>query len=260
MDLRGWLKAELPGFLLALQFLTRLRLPVEVDYAPEAARDSPRWYPAVGVVVGVVTGVIYWGAAGLFTPVLAALLATAAGVILTGALHEDGFADACDGLGGNRPRERVLEIMRDSRIGTYGVLGLGLMLAGKVAALAALPGLAVPFVLIAGHAASRASMLWLMASSDYVRDRGAGSAVAGGVDQRTMVTALAVTGLALLPLLFVLPVMGAVLGLGGLVAGHFAMRHRFEVRLGGYTGDCLGAVQQCSEIGFYLGVLAWIGS
>ena len=256
--MKDWLKAELPAFLLALQFLTRLRLPIEAEYAPDAMRDSPRWYPAVGVVVGVVTGVIYWGAAGLFTPVLAALLATAAGVILTGALHEDGFADACDGLGGNRPRERVLEIMRDSRIGTYGVLGLGLMMAGKVAALAALPGMVAPFALIAGHSASRASMLWVMASSDYVRDQGAGSAVAGGLNQRTMMTALAVTGLALLPMIFVVPVMGIVLGLAGLVAGHFAMRHRFEARLGGYTGDCLGAVQQCSEIGFYLGVLAWV--
>jgi adenosylcobinamide-GDP ribazoletransferase len=258
MDVKAWIRAELPAFLLALQFLTRLRLPVELDHAPEAMRDSPRWYPGVGVVVGVIAGVIYWGAAGLFTPVLAALCATAAGVIVTGALHEDGFADACDGLGGSRPRERVLEIMRDSRIGTYGVLGLGLMLAGKVAALAALPALAVPFVLIAGHAASRASVLWVMASSDYVRDQGAGSAVAGGVDQRAMVTALATTAAALVPLLFVLPLTALAVGLAGLGAGHFAMRRRFEARLGGYTGDCLGAVQQCSEIGFYLGVLALV--
>ncbi|MEO6300296.1 MAG: adenosylcobinamide-GDP ribazoletransferase [Paracoccaceae bacterium] len=258
MDLKAWARAELPAFLLALQFLTRLRLPVEVDYAPAAMRDSPRWYPAVGVVVGILTGVLYWASAGLFTPVLAALIAVAAGVILTGALHEDGFADACDGLGGTQPRERVLEIMRDSRIGTYGVLGLGLMIAGKVATLSALPVGAVPFVLIAGHTASRMSMLWVMASSDYVRDQGAGSGVSGGVDQPTMVTALVVTGLALVPVLFVVPVMALLMGLAGLAAGHFAMRRRFEARLGGYTGDCLGAVQQCSEIGFYLGVLAWV--
>ena len=256
MDVRGWFKAELPAFMLALQFLTRLRLPVAFDYGPDAMRDSPRWYPKVGVIVGAVAGVIYWGAAALFSPVLAALISTAVGVILTGALHEDGFADACDGLGGDSPHARVLEIMRDSRIGTYGVLGLGLMIGGKVAALAALPVLAVPFVLIAGHAASRASMLWVMASSDYVRDQGAGSAVAGGVDQRTMVTALVTSFVALLPLFFVLPFMALVIGLAGLAAGHYAMRHRFEARLGGYTGDCLGAVQQCSEIGFYLGVLA----
>ncbi len=255
MDLRSFVKAELPAFLLALQFLTRLRLGIEVEFSSEAQRASPRWYPGVGVVIGAICGVVYWGAAVLFPPLVAVLVSVAAGLIVTGALHEDGFADACDGLGGMRPKERVLEIMRDSRIGTYGVLGLGLMLATKVTALAALPVLAVPFVLIAGHAASRASVLWVMASSDYVRDAGAASSVAGGLDQRAMVIGLACAGVALVPLLFVLPVLAFVLGLAGLAAGHYAMRHRYEGRLGGYTGDCLGAVQQCSEVGFYLGLL-----
>ena len=257
MDMKTFAKAELPSLLVALQFLTRLRLATQVDYSAEAARASPRWYPGAGAVVGLITGVIYWGAALLFPPLVAVLVSVAAGLIVTGGLHEDGFADACDGLGGVRPRERVLEIMRDSRIGTYGVLGRGLMLATKVAALAALPVLAVPFVLIAGHAASRASMLWVMASSDYVRDAGAASAVAGGLDQRAIVTGFATTAVVLVPVLFVLPFLSVVLGLAGLAAGHFAMRHRYEGRLGGYTGDCLGAVQQCSEVGFYLGLLVW---
>ena len=255
MDLRAFIKAEVPAFMLALQFMTRLRLPFEVDYSPEAARASPRWYPGAGVVIGLITGVVYWGAAALFPPVVAVLMSVAAGLIVTGGLHEDGFADACDGLGGVRPRERVLEIMRDSRIGTYGVLGLGIMLATKVAALASLPVLAVPFVLIAGHAASRASVLWVMASSDYVRDSGAAREVAGGLDQRAMMTALVTTAAALLPLVFVLPVLAVPVAVAGLAAGHYAMRHRYEGRLGGYTGDCLGAVQQCSEVGFLLGLL-----
>ena len=249
-------KSELNAFLLALQFLTRLRFPVE--FSADAMRASPRWYPGVGVVIGLVTGILYWGAALLFTPVLAAILSTAAGLILTGGLHEDGFADACDGLGGSQPRARVLEIMRDSRIGTYGTLGLGLMVATKVVALAALPVWVVPFVLIAGHAASRASMLWVMVSADYARDQGAASPALGGMDQRAVGVALACTALALLPLLFVLPLLAVITGLLGLVAGHYAMRRRFEARLGGYTGDCLGAVQQCSEIGFYLGILALV--
>ena len=253
MDLNAFAKAELPAFLHALQFLTRLRLPVE--FSPQAQAASPRWYPGVGVVVGLIAGVIWWGAALIVPPVVAVLVATAAGLIVTGALHEDGFADACDGLGGERPRERVLEIMRDSRIGTYGVLGLGLMLATKVAALVCLPMVAVPFVLIAGHAASRASILWVMASSDYVRPAGAATGVAGGLDQRAIVTGLVTAVVALLPLLFVLPFLSVLMAVAGLVAGHYAMRHRYEARLGGYTGDCLGAVQQCSEVGFYLGAL-----
>ena len=127
MDLRGFARSELPGFLVAVQFLTRLPLPFEVDYTPEAARASPRWYPGAGVLIGLITGLVYWAAALLFPPLIAVLVSVAAGLVMTGGLHEDGFADACDGLGGVRPRERVLEIMRDSRIGTYGVLGLGLM-------------------------------------------------------------------------------------------------------------------------------------
>ena len=254
MDLSRWIRAEGPVFLLAVQFLTRL--PVTVDYTPERLAATPRWYPAVGVLVGVLVAVVWWGASLMFPPVVAAMICTAASVLITGAFHEDGFADACDGLGGGRTRARVLEIMRDSRLGTYGTLGLVLMLGGKIAVLTALPPYAVPMVLVAGHAASRASAVWVMASSSYLRDQGTGKPVANGIDAGGVAvigwTMLAVT----LALLWAVPVGAVVVGALGLVAGHYAMRRRFERRLGGYTGDCLGAVQQCSEIGFLLGVLA----
>ena len=254
MDLNRWLRTEWPVFLLAVQFFTRL--PVTVDYTPERLEATPRWYPAVGVLIGVMVAVIWWGASLIFPPVVAAVVCTAASVLVTGAFHEDGFADACDGLGGGLTRDRVLEIMRDSRLGTYGTLGLGLMVGGKIAVLAALPPQAVPMVLVAGHAASRASAVWVIASSSYLRDHGTGKPVANGIDARGVAvigwTLLAVT----LALLWVVPLWAVVTGALGLVAGHYAMRRRFERRLGGYTGDCLGAVQQCSEIGFLLGVLA----
>lgn len=253
MDVVGFLNRESPAFKLALQFLTRL--PVKAVYSPEAMRHSPRWYPAVGIVVGALAGLAYSIAYWAFTPLLAVLLALAAGMVVTGALHEDGWADACDGLGGVRPKERVLEIMRDSRIGTYGVLGLILMVAAKALSLAALPGPCVVFVLIASHAASRGSMVWVMASSDYARDKGAGSAVAGSIDRQALTVALTTTGVALLPLLFVVSFGTVLSGLAGLALGHVLMRRWYEPRLGGYTGDCLGAVQQCSEIGFLLGIV-----
>lgn len=258
MDVVGFFNREIPAFKLALQFLTRLNLTA--PYTPEAMRQSPRWYPGVGIVVGVIAGLAYIIGYWFLTPMLAVLLAVAAGIIVTGALHEDGFADACDGLGGVRPKERVLEILRDSRIGAYGVLGLILMLSAKFMALAALPGASVVFVLIAGHAASRASMVWVMASSDYVREKGAGSAVAGGIDRQALTVALTSTGVALLPLVFVLPLESILCGVLGLGLGHILMRRWYEPRLGGYTGDCLGAVQQCSEIGFYLGILFAVSS
>ena len=253
MDLIGFYNRELPAFKLALQFLTRLS--VTTSYSPEAMRQSPRWYPAVGIVVGVICGLAFSVGYWLFTPMLAVLLAIATGVMATGALHEDGLADACDGLGGVRPKERSLDIMRDSRIGTYGVLGLILLVSAKFMALVALPVSSVAFVLIAAHAASRGSMVWVMASSDYVREKGAGSAVAGGIDRQALMVALTTTGAALLPLVFLLRLEAILGGVAGLALGHVVMRRWYEPRLGGYTGDCLGAVQQCSEIGFYLGIL-----
>ena len=258
MDLVGFLNREIPAFRLALQFLTRL--PVAAPFSAEAMRQSPRWYPAVGIVVGAVAGLVFAVADWGLTPPLAVFLAVAAAVVVTGALHEDGFADACDGLGGVRPKERVLEIMRDSRIGAYGVLGLIFMIGTKGLALSSMPATDVFFVLIAGHTASRAAMVWVMASSDYVREKGAGSAVAGGIDRTAMMVALITTGVALLPLVFCVRMEAILCALAGLVLAQVLMRRWYEPRLGGYTGDCLGAVQQCSEVGFYLGLLVVIGA
>ncbi len=254
--MRERLADEVAVFLLAVQFLTRLPLPAELGYSPARMAATPRWHPGVGVLVGALTGLVFWLAAHVWPPALAALISTAAGLLLTGAFHEDGFADACDGLGGGATRSAALEIMRDSRLGTYGAAGLGLMLAAKVVALAAMPVAAVPLALIAGHAASRASSVAVIATSAYVRDHGTGKPVADGVGDGGLALALATGGLAILALALALPpaaVAGALLGLG---LGHAAMRSRFERRLGGYTGDCLGAVQQTSELGLYLGVLA----
>lgn len=258
MDLVGFLGAEGPAFRLAVQFLTRL--PLAAPFSEEAMRRSPRWYPGVGALVGVVAALAHLAGFWLFSPDMAILLALAAAILVTGALHEDGFADACDGLGGQRPKERVLEIMRDSRIGTYGVLALVLIVSARFLALRSLPVEAVGLALVGGHAASRASMLWIMASSDYARESGAGSAMAGAIDRQALGLALASTVLALAPLVLVLPLATVITGLAGLVLGHVLMRRWYEPRLGGYTGDCLGAVQQCSEIGFYLGLLLPLSS
>jgi adenosylcobinamide-GDP ribazoletransferase len=255
---RARLAEELTCLLLALQFLTRLPVPTGLGYTPARMAASPRWHPAVGALIGALTGAGLWLAAQGFPPLLAALLSTAAGLRLTGCFHEDGFADACDGLGGGTTRERVLEIMRDSRLGTYGTAGLGLMLAAKILALAALPiAVAVP-ALIAGHTVSRASSVLVLATSTYVRDHGTGKPVADGIGAGGLIVALTTAVLALVPLGLRVPPLGVVGALVGVALGHLLMRRRFEPRLGGYTGDCLGAVQQTSELGLYLGLLAWL--
>ena len=242
---------EAAVFLLALQFLTRLPVPAR-GYTPARLAATPRWLPAVGALIGGLVALAWLAAAAVFPPVLAVLLATAFGLLLTGCFHEDGFADACDGLGGGATRAKALEIMRDSRLGTYGAAGLGMMLATRVAALAALPGGLVPLALVAGHAASRASAVVVIATSVYVRDHGTGKPVATGLGRAGLAFALA-CGLA--PLLLQ-PPLAALGGLAGLILGHLAMRRTYQSKLGGYTGDCLGAVQQASEVGFTLGLLA----
>jgi adenosylcobinamide-GDP ribazoletransferase len=240
----------LNSFLLAVQFLTRL--PVTPDYSEAAMAASPRYYPTAGAVVGALGAVVWWLAP--WSPLISGLVTLAAMVALTGGLHEDGLADTFDGLGGVRPKERALEIMRDSRIGTYGVLALIVSLGIRALAFSEIH--ALPWVLIAGATASRGAMVWAMATSRYARTTGAGSAVAGGIDAATLRVAAVTVGGAMLPLVFVMPLASLLAGVIGLCLGAWVIRSWYQRRLGGYTGDCLGAIQQAAEIGFLLGLLA----
>jgi adenosylcobinamide-GDP ribazoletransferase len=257
--MRAWLREEWAVFMLAVQFLTRLPLPPDVGWSPARMAATPRWHPGVGLLVGAAAGAVYWMASGLWPPLIAALAATAFGVVLTGAFHEDGLADACDGLGGGATRERALEIMRDSRIGSYGAIGLALVLGAKVAALAAI-GEAAPaaaaLALVAGHSAGRASSVVVIATGRYVRDHGTGKPVADGIGAGGLAFALATGAVGLGLLGLAVPGVAVAGALLGLVLGHVAMRQWYARRIGGYTGDCLGATQQTSEAGLYLGLLA----
>ncbi|TPE46613.1 adenosylcobinamide-GDP ribazoletransferase [Amaricoccus solimangrovi] len=252
--MRGRLAAEWASFLLACQFLTRLPIPARWDAGRMAA--APRWYPAAGLVVGALAAAAYGLAALRFGSGLAALAALGAGMLVTGCLHEDGFADVCDGIGGGASRERALEIMRDSRLGTYGVAGLALMLLARWQALAELRPALIPLALLAGHAASRASCVAAMAGGTYARAAGAAASVAGGVGWRSVAVAALIAAAPVLALLILAPV-AALAGVAALALAHLATRLWYGRRLGGYTGDCLGAVQQTGELAFYLGLLGW---
>jgi len=248
---------EAAAALLALQFLTRIPSPIDPGYSPERMAASPRWYPAVGLVVGSLCAAILGVAAWLWPLPVAVILTVAAGLMITGALHEDGFADVCDGLGGGRTADRAMEIMRDSRLGAYGAIGLVLLLVAKVATLASLPLSFAMAALVAGHAASRGAAVLVMATSTYARSAGAAAPVSAGIGPGALAFALLTSAAAFVPLI-VLSVPVALCGAVGLAIGFLLMRSRFQKRLGGYTGDCLGAVQQLSEVGLYLGVLAWL--
>ncbi len=252
-------RRELYALLLAVQFLTRWPVRVSGLFSEERLSAMVRYYPLVGALIGAFAGGVFWLAYLVFPMSLAVVLSTAASLLATGALHEDGFADVCDGLGGTG-REKMLAIMRDSRLGTYGVAGLGLMLAAKILALVALPSHIVPWLLVAAYAASRSSVVLVIATSHYVRDAGMATPVAetlrlGGLLFALATGMAAVCGLSLAGAPAVIPI-----GLMGLAAGHIVMRGMYERRLGGYTGDCLGGVQQMSELGMYLGVVGALAS
>ena len=255
-------RAELAAFGLAVKLLTRWPAggPPDTAGSPPlsaSAAAAVPYYPLVGTLVGAFAGIVFFLAHLVFPVVLAVVLATAATLLATGALHEDGFADACDGLGGGATRERALEIMRDPRLGTYGTAGLGLVFAAKVIALAAAPVEVIPWLLVAGHAASRASMALALASGTYARAAGIAAPLAESSPSGSRIAfAIFIGGAVSCALLVEAPPMALLAGLVGLALGHLIMRSVYERKLGGYTGDCLGAVQQASELGMYLGVLA----
>jgi adenosylcobinamide-GDP ribazoletransferase len=252
------MKEQWAILLLAVQFLTRLPVPASAGFTPERLTAATRYYPLVGALIGGLVAVIYALALLAWPPLVAVLLSIVASLLLTGAFHEDGLADMFDGVGGGLTRERALEIMKDSRIGTYGAAALILALALKAATLAAMPPPAVILALVAGHGLSRFSAVLVIATSAYVRDHGTAKPVADGVSRESLLIATATAMPMALALAWGLGPMAALLGLAGLALGHWGMRRVFERKLGGYTGDCLGAVQQGSELGFYLGVLAWL--
>lgn len=242
---------ELRALLAAVQFLTRVPVPAAIGHAAGLLDAAARYFPLVGALVGAAGAAVFALCDVVFPQPLAVLLSTAATLLLTGAFHEDGFADACDGLGGGATREAALAIMRDSRLGTYGAAGLGLMLGAKILTLGALAPALVPFALVAGHAASRASAVVVIATAHYAREDGTAKPLATAVGPSAVLFAAA-CGIAPVAALG----LPGFMALGGLALGHLAMRRAFMAKLGGYTGDCLGAVQQTSEIGFLLALLA----
>lgn len=242
---------------LAGQFLTRAPVPVAVRATDSRMRRGLGYFPVVGMLIGAFGAAALLGASQILPTVTAVLISIAATCALTGALHEDGLADTLDGLGGG-DAQRSLAIMRDSSIGVFGALGLGLAVAMKASALVAMPLGVAAAALVAAHAASRACCVVVIATSRYVRPAGAAGFTAAGPGRRSLAVALASGCFAIAATVPFGGFGAALTGAAGLALGFVVARGLFERRLGGYTGDCLGATQQLSELGFYLGALAWL--
>lgn len=304
------MKTQIEYFFAALRFFTRLPVPAWVEHSQAQLNHAARYFPLVGMIVGGMGALVTLLCALVLPWSLALVFGMAATVLTTGAFHEDGFADSCDGFGGGWEKSQILNIMKDSRVGSYAVIGVVLLLLAKWNALVeilhderlggllpilqiswpfdwlsaeAVPELpvfspelpfefgsepsAVPFseflpavfpaalafAMIAGHAVSRFAATLLIATLAYAReDETAKSKPLAQKMGRGELLLAAFFGLS--PCLL-LPWSAAFMGvLLALLTAGFAARY-FVRRIGGYTGDCLGAVQQLSELAFYCGLL-----
>lgn len=256
------LRHECRLLLVAIQFLTRLPTPSLKDWQDRWLQDSTRYFPLTGLLVGVLTAGVFWLLSCLFNPWVAAIGSTAFSVRLTGAFHEDGLADTCDGLGGGLTRERALMIMKDSRLGTYGTLGLVLTLLLKTALLASLPLATALVSLVLAHGFSRLAAILLLTCLPYAGDPKHAKAkpLASSLQPGQAAYAL----LTLLPLLLLVLWLEPGVSLQLLPAFalllliSFYLARLLQRRLGGFTGDGLGATQQLAELAFYLGMaITW---
>jgi adenosylcobinamide-GDP ribazoletransferase len=256
------LRTQARAFAAAFTFMTRLPL------GPLAAHDltdlpaSAVYFPVVGLVVALVGGAVYTGARSIWSAPIAVLLSMCATVLATGAFHEDALADAFDGFGGGWSREQVLAIMKDSRVGSYALVGVSLVLALKFAALYALAAspasIGVVRALIAAHVVGRWSSVLLIRHCPYVRPASegerpsAGRPFVAGVTPGRFIAATALT----LIILNVAVGWSAIVPLVISIAVTALAGWYFARRIGGITGDALGAANQIVELAVYLAFAA----
>ncbi|HYN16975.1 MAG TPA: adenosylcobinamide-GDP ribazoletransferase [Actinomycetes bacterium] len=238
-------------FLGAVSFLTRVPARTGPRRPEELARSVP-WFPVVGAGVGLAVAAIYAGARELLPPLPAATVAVVAGICLTGAFHEDGLGDTADAFGGGWDRDSTVRILKDPRLGTFGVLAVAASLLLRVAAVAALAPAAALAALPAAHALSRAGAVATMTALPTAGEAGLGASYVLALSRRRALAGTA-AGLAVaLALLGATAIWAAAAAaLAAYLLGRLALR-----RIGGVTGDVLGAVQQLGEIVVLLAAVA----
>ncbi len=260
------MKKEWRNFLLALGFFTRIPVPSFVDFQESDLNHSAKYFPLIGIVVGLVGAGSFALSAQFLPQNIAVLISMTSTIYLTGAFHEDGLADSADGLGGGWQREQILTIMQDSRLGTYGAVALFLMLFAKFQLLNTLNSYFVPFALITGHALSRLCAVYMMATLSYTKPEGKAKPLATQISVLDLAMA---NGFGLLPFFAIVGLLVVsnhsltiiikfvLMALISVLLSWFWWRHKIHKWLGGYTGDTLGAMQQITEIAFYVGVVIW---
>jgi adenosylcobinamide-GDP ribazoletransferase len=261
----------LKHFLIALQFFTRIpitgRLAAWLGYSPAMLRASSVYFPLVGTVVGAFSAAVLLVASVLLPThslscLISAALATAASVWLTGGFHEDGLADTADALGGYVSREKALEIMKDSRIGSYGTLALLLVLLLKISLLALLLAhspLLAALALVFAHTQSRLAPLLIMFRLPHVGDlaQSKSKPLADAISPAQLAAAWLWPLFVLAAAYYAQPSLAWALAMGLLLLGTWRLGAWFKQRIGGFTGDTLGCSQQITELLVYASLLCW---
>jgi adenosylcobinamide-GDP ribazoletransferase len=249
---------EIRVFFTALMFYTRIPCPSWVDHSEDYIEKCSRYLPFMGFIVTLIAGGIFFGAIYILPINVAAILYLSASVLTTGAFHEDGFGDVCDGFGGGWTKEKILDIMKDSRVGVYGVVGLILLFLIKFAAIIAIVQESnskyyLFVALLASQVLSRWVPITIMFTHEYSREDGTTKVkpVAKTLSKTNLIIAslFAVITCSLLGSLFALLIFIPLY----LVKMYLAKY--FQKWIGGYTGDCLGASQQVGEIVVLLSIL-----
>ncbi len=246
-------------------FYTRIPCPKSIDHNPDYLNKASRYFPLIGWIVGGISFLVYYLSAVLFTNEIAVILAIIAGILTTGAFHEDGFADVCDGFGGGWTKEKILLIMKDSAIGAYGAIGLVLLFLLKFEAISdALFTLGIGnvdsiiynlLIFISAHSVSRLSAISIVFTHQYSREDASSKSkpIAKSFTWKEVIGALFFGLLPLVILSFFQ--WQLLLALIPVFIARFFLARYFQKWIDGYTGDCLGATQQVCEVIFYLSII-----
>jgi adenosylcobinamide-GDP ribazoletransferase len=260
------MKKQLHIFFTALMFYTRIPCPKNIDHNPEYLNKASRYFPLIGWIVGGISFLSFYGSSFLVSTSVAVIIGMITGILTTGAFHEDGFADVCDGFGGGWTKEKILLIMKDSAIGAYGAIGVVLLFLLKFQLLSELVTietittqqsvLTVLLLFIAGHSISRLAAISIVFTHEYSREDATSKSkpIAKSFSWKEVLGSFFFGLLPLLVLSYFQYQLLLVL-IPVFLTRYFLARY-FQKWIDGYTGDCLGATQQVCEVIFYLSVIA----
>ena len=243
------MRKEVRIFFTALMFYTRIPCPSWVDHQEDYLEKSTRYFPLIGWIVGITAAAVIYLCHFIFPMPVCVILSLATSVLVTGAFHEDGFADVCDGFGGGWTKEKILDIMKDSRVGAYGAVGIVILLLLKIATTVELLNINIWFALkaiVLAHVLSRFSAVAIIFTQEYARADE--TSKVKPVAKKISNTNFLISAIWVIPCFFLFNTWWVFLAIVPVYLMKMYLAYYFTKWIGGYTGDCLGATQQINEL------------